>query len=188
MCQEPSLDTPALICLKDIFQGEKLDETILHCVQDRSCSELLEDFHQCVAKPNPMERGLLPHMPAYMDTARNHFFGLLGNAQSLIASVGEDCDPPVFGSLHLNLSISLSDSHMHDENMPVPRIGVPTFVQLIQAGPTSASFSILTMYSIRHRTIVDYPDTWREIFRHLSNDEKRSSSAGRSSHHPLFNY
>ena len=38
------------------------------------------------------------------------------------------------------------------------------FIHLIRADPTSAAFSFLTMYSIRHRTITDHPDSFDHLF------------------------
>ena len=53
------------------------------------------------------------------------------------------------------------------------------FIHLIHANPTSAAFSFLTMYSIRHRTLTDHPDSFDTLFYLLSDSEKHSHGIGK---------
>ena len=46
------------------------------------------------------------------------------------------------------------------------------FIHHIQRDPTMAAFSLLTMYSIRHRTLTDYPDAFDILFENLLDREK----------------
>ena len=62
---------------------------------------------------------------------------------------------------------------------PIPSPSLPIFIRLIQTNPTSAAFSLLTMYSIRHRTLADYPDSFENLFRGLSDSDKLSHGIGK---------
>ena len=53
------------------------------------------------------------------------------------------------------------------------------FIPLIQANRTSAAFSLLTMYSTRHRTLTDYPDSFRKLFSELSDSDRHSHGIGK---------
>ena len=61
----------------------------------------------------------------------------------------------VFSSLH---------PKTYSHSWPILPDSLPTFIRLIQGNPTSAAFSLLTMYSIRHRTLIDYPDSFDDLF------------------------
>ena len=52
-------------------------------------------------------------------------------------------------------------------------------IHLIQTNPTLATFSLLIMYSIRHRTLIDHPDSFPNLFQKLFEFEKFSHSVGK---------
>ena len=59
-------------------------------------------------------------------------------------------------------------------DQPISYQSLPTFIRLVQENPTSAAFSFLTMYSIRHRTLADYPNDFNNLFLRLSHSETLS--------------
>ena len=61
----------------------------------------------------------------------------------------------------------------------IPSHSIPAFIHLIQANPTSAAFSFLTMYSIRHRTLTDHPDSFDLLFKWLYSSERHSHGIGK---------
>ena len=63
-----------------------------------------------------------------------------------------------------------SKAHIPDDDL-VPPDCPAAFIHLIRADPTSAAFSFLTMYSIRHRTITDHPDSFDHLFAPLLSEK-----------------
>ena len=61
----------------------------------------------------------------------------------------------------------------------IPSHTLTAFIHLIRADPTSAAFSFLTMYSIRHRTLTDHPGSFDDLVPLLSNSEKLSHGIGK---------
>ena len=49
-------------------------------------------------------------------------------------------------------------------NLVIPSHSLTAFIHLIRADPTSAAFSFLTIYSLRHRTLTDHPDFSNHLF------------------------
>ena len=62
---------------------------------------------------------------------------------------------------------------------PILSTYLPTFIQLIQLNPVSAAFSLLTMYSIRHRTLADHTDSFDDLLPWLSDSERVSRGIGK---------
>ena len=87
----------------------------------------------------------------------------------------------MFCSHYQGLSTTLSRSYVPTTNVnyPISKSTTITFTQLIQAGPTSAAFAFLTMYSIRHRTLTDHPDSFNSLFYPLSDSERLSHGIGK---------
>ena len=55
----------------------------------------------------------------------------------------------------------------------------PLTSHLIKANPTSTAFPFLIMYSIRHRTLTDHPDSFDDLFPRLDESEKISHDIGK---------
>ena len=56
---------------------------------------------------------------------------------------------------------------------------LPTFIHLIRENPTSAAFSFLTMYSIRHRTLTEHPKYFNDLFYRFSDSDRVSHDIGK---------
>ena len=61
----------------------------------------------------------------------------------------------------------------------IPSHSLSASIHLIQANPTSAAFSFLTMYSIRHRTLKDHPDSSDYLFGWVSDSERHPHGIGK---------
>ncbi|KAK7684421.1 hypothetical protein QCA50_012368 [Cerrena zonata] len=180
VCKDESLDIPVILCAKEVLQGEKLDETLARCFWDNDVEDIVNQFLIYRVKHDHVERGLIPSMPGdAMEDARQVFSALLAGSQRLLVDVGEGCNPSIFQELHRILTLALLRSYIPNKNEPVPYTSLPLFIRLIQEGPTSAAFTILTMYSIRHETMSQHPDQWDFLFRqYLSNAEMQSFDIG----------
>ena len=55
----------------------------------------------------------------------------------------------------------------------------PLTSHLIKANPTSTAFPFLIMYSIRHRTLTDHPDSFDDLFPRFEDSEKISGDIGK---------
>ena len=62
---------------------------------------------------------------------------------------------------------------------PILSQSLSTFIHLIQENPSSAAFSFLTMYSIRHRTLTNHPDLFHNLFLGLSDSDRLSHGIGK---------
>ena len=62
---------------------------------------------------------------------------------------------------------------------PISSQSLPTFIRLIQGNPTSAAFSLLTMYSVRRRTLTDRPHSFDNLFKELSESERNTHGIGK---------
>ena len=91
---------------------------------------------------------------------------------------GKEIYVPTLVTLYLGLSHFQSKTYTPG-TFVIPSHSTPAFIRLIQANPTSASFSFLTMYSIRHRTLKDHPNSFDLLFYPLSDSKKLSHGIGK---------
>ena len=77
---------------------------------------------------------------------------------------GQEMHEASFSVLYSGLSQLLSVTYVPDKERPISSQSLTAFIRLIQANPTSAAFSFLTMYSIRHRTLTDHPGSFDHLF------------------------
>ena len=89
------------------------------------------------------------------------------------------CDSPSSATLYLWFATIHSEAYNPVRNRPISSQSLPTFIRLIQENPTSAAFSLLTMYSIRHRTLADHPDSFNDLLPSLSDSERVSRGIGK---------
>ena len=86
---------------------------------------------------------------------------------------------PSFITLYHWFAPPYSKAYDPSLNWPISSQSLPTFIHLIQKNPSSAAFSFLTMYSIRHRTLTDHPNSFDNLFEWLSEPEKHSHGIGK---------
>ena len=87
-------------------------------------------------------------------------------------------DSPSSATLYLWFTTIHSEAYNPVQNRPISSQSLPTFIRLVQENPTSAVFSFLIMYSIRHRALTDYPGDFDNLFNELSESEKLSHGIG----------
>ena len=86
---------------------------------------------------------------------------------------------PSFMTLYLWFAPLHPKAYDPSRNWPISSQSLPTFMRLVQESPTSAAFSFLTMYSIRHRTLTDHPNAFDFLFEGLSDSERLSNGIGK---------
>ena len=130
-------------------------------------SETVSLFDGFGMKNDHIERGFVPEMLDDRRGAAQEFMAtILGYNRKLLSAVGESCTPHMFSFLYQHLSRKLSGWYVPTTNRQILSNSMTiTFIQLVQAGPTPAAFSSLTMYSIRHRILKDHPDSFDDLFR-----------------------
>ena len=77
------------------------------------------------------------------------------------------------------MCFTLSDPYGLNTHYTTLQAMITPFTHLIQAGPIPAAFPFLTMYSIRHRTLADRPNSFNHLFLGLSEPEKHSHGIGK---------
>ena len=93
-----------------------------------------------------------------------HDWSFHGNSlRTFLSVVTKRCNPSIWSMLHFSL-IHLSSRVYSPGNSVLPSDFVPGFIHLIRVNPTSAAFSLITAYSIRHRIIVEHPHTFNHLF------------------------
>lgn len=184
--KDDTSDLSVILCLKNILQGEKLDETILSCFQGPGIQDLCNRFRRFWTKHDHVERGLIPGIPKAVDVdnGRELFSTILVDGQHLVTDVGKSCNPSTFRDSYQGLTDALSKSYDPIQNYPIPSTSLPAFIRLIQGDPTSASFAILTIYSFRVRTMIKHPGNLDYLSPFLSDSERRSHDIGKVPHHP----
>ena len=88
-------------------------------------------------------------------------------------------DSPSSITLYSMFSPLQSKAYKPSRNYPVLPQSLPAFIRLIKSNTTSAAFSLLIMYSIRSRTLVDHPDSFDNLFGRISESEKPSYDIGK---------
>ena len=88
-------------------------------------------------------------------------------------------NPYLIAILYSRLSCSQSKLYDPSTNIPISSESLSAFVHLVQTNTTSAAFSVLTMYSIRHRTLTDHPNSFNLSFKGLSYSDRHSHGIGK---------
>ena len=91
---------------------------------------------------------------------------------------GHELHVPALVTLYLGLSHLQSKTYTPGTSV-IPSHSTPAFIRLIQANPTSAAFSFLSLYSIRHRTLKDHPDSFNDLFSLLWEHQRHSHGIGK---------
>ena len=81
--------------------------------------------------------------------------------------------------LYLVFALRQAKVYKPSTNWPISPQSFPAFIHLIQANTTSASFSILIIYSIRHHTLIDHPDFFNHLFQRLPDSGRHSHGIGK---------
>ena len=180
VCKDGSLSLPVISFARDLLQGERLRDSIGECIRDISESDAEETFDGMGDQNSPIYR-MLPRVPDSLAVFVGSF--AFEENQASNRRLGELCfgplsQPSSFQILYVTLSSSHAKAYTPD-NAVIPFHSTPAFIHLIQANPTSAAFSFLTMYSVRHRTLTDHPDCFDDLFDWFSDFEEHAHGIGK---------
>ena len=174
VCKDGSLSLPVISYTRNLLQGERLQDPIEECIRAISDEDIKKAEEGVRLQSSPIQR-MLPYIPD----------GLVRTVASLLVEAAEDSrlHSIYFGQeirpcFHYAL-IRLQAKAYTPGGFVIPTRSLTTFIHLIQANPTSAAFSFLTMYSIRHRTLTDHPDSFDSLFYWLLESQKHSHGIGK---------
>ncbi|KAK7677474.1 hypothetical protein QCA50_019587 [Cerrena zonata] len=172
-------DLSTLACSQEILRGEQLEETITDCFQKSDLESLFRCIRLYSRGKSPVIQGILPDLPQ----------GLTRQTCELFASRISDL-PLNFNDLWIlkglydimtYVSLELYN-YNPDTNSLIPQLSLPMHARLINEDEDSAICSILTMYSIMHRTMEDHPEHSVSLFPYLPyigyDDERTTYGAG----------
>ncbi|KAK7685874.1 hypothetical protein QCA50_011221 [Cerrena zonata] len=180
--EDKTSDLPALVCSRGILRGSQLEETLTDCVQkcdfwhSFTCLQLLSQGK------GPVAQGVLPGSP---QESTRHTCKLFVDSIGEIVNTLADRNPTVLSALHIRMTYALLEVYPLTMGVPIPQTLLPMFIQLINENPTSAVFSVLTMYSVGHNIIERYvyPDSCVNLFPFILTfsgeiDERKSPGIG----------
>ena len=169
-----SLSLPVISYTRNLLQGERLQDPIEECIRAISDDDIKKAEEGVQLESSPIQR-MLPYIP---DGPVMTVGSLLVEAteDSRLHSIyfGQEIRPCFYFAL-----IRLQTKAYTPGSYVVPFRSLTAFICLIQANPTSAAFSFLTMYSIRHRTLTDHPGSFDDLFWGLSDSELHSHGIGK---------
>ncbi|KAK7688638.1 hypothetical protein QCA50_008176 [Cerrena zonata] len=176
VCKAQGWDFPTLADVDNILQGKQLGETFRECL--REC--VGEDMARCIQDLNRDDPSQYAnHNVTIPDRRKGRlsdiFLDAINKNEHPIMRVGNVHHQFVFQQLYIGLTFSITNSYDLFSDFPIPGQSLPMVVQAIQDGPTSAAFSILTMYTIQLRTTNGH---FRNLFLPLSPQERESYEIG----------
>jgi hypothetical protein len=183
--KDGSLSMPVIISAKDLLRGERLNDPIQECFRTISGEDLEATLQGLNEKQSPVDSGLIPQISWDVKDMGTSILGVLGEKSSITVYFGESSNLTCISPLYSCLTLALSGMYDPATNYPISLTHLPTFIRLIQEGPTSAAFSILTMYSVRHHTLIKHPEEYDHLFGWLSDTEKQKYGSGKFSLHLL---
>ncbi|KAK7677465.1 hypothetical protein QCA50_019578 [Cerrena zonata] len=170
--EDDTWDLPTLICSREILRGEQLEETITDCIRKCDVDSLFRCMKLFSQDKGPIIQGVLPDVPQGLTHQTCELFA------SRISDLSLSFAPWFLAELYLRMTYALSEAYVPATNFPVPRGSLPMFIRLINEGQDSAVYSILTMYSVMHRTLENHPEGFDYLFPALSNYERQAYGIG----------
>ncbi|KAK7684417.1 hypothetical protein QCA50_012364 [Cerrena zonata] len=178
ICKRGSLSMPILVCAKDLLHGERLNDTIRECFGTISAEDMKSTSQESIEKQGPVYHGLIPDVSQGMPNGMVSFILNILEERSISIYFDEGPNMACLSPLYSCLALALSGIYDPAIDRSIPRTHLPTFIRLIQKGPTSAAFSILAMYSIHHHTLQKYPATYNQPFWWLTYTEMKEYGIG----------
>ena len=155
------LDLPVILYARDVLRGECLDDSIIESFRETIDNDTGDIPKAISDQSQAMNRGMLPGGPygpakiigsfALEAAQDDHLRALYFDSQhhsSFFATL-------YFGMTHLQSQAFVSNSFL------IPPHSIAAFVRLTQTNNSLAALSLLTMYSIRHRTLTDHPNIFK---------------------------
>lgn len=174
VCKDPSLTFPTLAYARRMLQGEPISDVIGECIRGIPNDETMSFLGELGDQDSPI-RHMLPKGLSWAvgsfalevvqdDHLRSIYFGL-------------NIHPSSFAMLYLGMTRQQSEAYVPNY-CAINTKSTLALTHLFEANPTSAAFSLLTLYSIRRRTIRDHPEGFDYLFGWLDDSEKRSHGIG----------
>ena len=183
--QNTSLDAPVAIhAAVHVLRGEHLNDSIADCFTINGMQNT-RDRSEPGAESTSRELISKVHYSSFFGVrdgsgqVEKFAFEAIQDDRFRSCLLGQVVDPYLLAMLYPGLTRLRSKAYDPQKNFPISSQSLPAFVQLIQANPTSASFSLLAMSSIRHRTLTDHPSHFDSLFLEISESEKYSYRIGK---------
>ena len=174
VCQNGALSLPVVSYTRNLLQGERLWDSVEECIRGISDKDI-EEAEEGIRVQSPHLHRMLPYIQD----------GSVKAVGSFLIDAAEDSrlQPIYFGQeirpcLYFALT-RLQGKAYTPGDFVIPSHSIPAFIHLIQANTTSAAFSFLSMYSIRHHTVKEYPDSFDNLFLVFSTSEILSHGIGK---------
>ena len=173
-------DVPTAIYARDVLRGERLNDSLVECFRDLTNEEVKDGSAHIPLNEAVVNCGTLPGVPYGPAQAVGSFAIEAANDEHLRSIYfGQEIHSSLFSALYFGSSRIQSKTYVPDMGLPITDQSLAAYIHLVQASPTSAAFSFLTMYSIRYYTLTDYTNSFRHLFLVPSNYEMVSYGIGR---------
>ena len=187
VCKNGALSLPAILCARDVLRGERLNEPMVECTADITLNEMSRTLKRIRDADTPVDLRILPDVTHGLGNAVDAFaLDMLKDHHSRTVYFGGDLDPSSFLMMYSSLVGSHVKSYtlrteLRDSVSPIPSQSLDAFTILILTNTNSAAFSLLTMYAIRHRTMVDCPNDFYRLFQRPTHTVMHSHTIGKIS-------
>ena len=176
----PIWDISVILYARDVLRGEHLSDSIAECFRDIADEDAKVTSGNLLDNYPPMEdntlagvvdgpvRAVHDFTMKVLDTnhLRSSFFHRGANLRLLVA-------------LYRGLSSAQYKRYKQRFGVVIQPHSLPLYISLIKTNPTSAAFAFLAMYSIRHRTLTDHPESFDSLFSWPSYSERLSHGIGK---------
>ena len=177
--KDVSLDVPVILYTRDVLRGERLTDSMIECLQDLT-PEHVQTAETALDDKAPINGGMLPRLlngPA--GAIENFTLELFENTHLRTMILCQNVNPNLLATLYPVFVHLRPKLRTLEAPVVISPSSLPTFIHLMRANPTSAAFSFLVMYAIRHRTLIDQPETFESIFLGLTYSERLSHDIGK---------
>ena len=176
--KDVSLDIPVVLYTKDVLRGERLNDSIVECFRSITDQDVEKTVTDILDEGSTINNGILPSIfDGVTQSVKKFLLEITEDNYLLSFYFGPESDLSVWSVLH-SAFVHMSTKTYNPGNDVISSQSLSPFIRLLQAEPTSATFSLLTMYSIRHRTLIDHPSTFDVLFTGICDIEKQSYGIG----------
>ena len=173
------LDAPvALFAAVDVLRGERLNDSLIECFTADGIRKA-EDKSEPKLQDSSSKISYKSFFNIHQSSVRVFALQAFHDDRFRSCLLIPVADPYLLAMLYPGLTYLTSKAYDPGKKLIIPSQSLSAFIQLIQANSTSAAFSALIMYSIRHRTLRDYPDSFDHLFQRLDDSEKHSHGIGK---------
>lgn len=159
-------DLPTLVCSQDLLQGEKLDETFIHCSHLWSIKNIIAYIDHFDDRCKPNDLGLLPNVNGEREKEKVHQY--FSDIFAYHVPVDHPQDLHTFRGSYIKLVDALLKVYQsgprNQVNYPIPHWLFPVFQRLLQEGPTSAIYVVLTFNGVQIRAMFSDHSKWHGSF------------------------